>query len=115
MSDLRTWIAVAGIVLGCALITTVVSRVLYGARGTTRALPAAEAARRVGRARTVGYVASVVWLVAFVSVLAMGSLEAGGFWWYLGASTLALVAVLLGAEDPRELETLEEVMSRKDR
>lgn len=101
MGNVSTWIALACLVVVCALATTLATRVAYGSAQTRAALSAAELERRFRRARLAG------WILSLSSIF-VASLSLVAFWpptgWLVGAlagMAVLLVAILVGLDHPR--------------
>lgn len=104
MRNVIAWIAGACLVVACAAATTVASRLAYGDSRSIGLLPSAALEARFRRARSVGWLCSLAWILSAILALLV-------FWpptgWVVGTLTgtaVLLVAILVGLDHPRTFE-----------
>lgn len=114
MSSQIAWIGLFGIVICCGVSTTVISWLLFGPRSQRIVLSAPQLARRLRRARIVGWSAFSIWLIGFAPALLLSDPTRMNLSLYVGGSTLILFIVLFGCSDPREGDRVEDIVNRLD-
>jgi hypothetical protein len=104
MGNVSAWIALACLVVVCAVATTIASRLAYGDSRAFGSLSPAESEVGLRRARSAGWYISTAWILSAILLFIV-------FWpptaWLLGSlagSAVLLVATLIGLDHPRTFE-----------